>query len=217
MDAVTTDFDLVLKAFWLTLQLFVLSGLVSLALGTLLGAMRVGPVSVLRTGAQLYVTVVRNTPLLLVFIFVFIAAPTLGWFIGTPFLVKGVVALSLYTSAFVCEAVRSGINSVPLGQAEASRAIGMTFAQSMREVVLPQAFRAVVPPLASVLIALAKNTSVAAAFGLLEATARMDYFTNRNADERVQIFLVFALGYIIIVEVVSAGAITLERRWRVAR
>ena len=217
MDAVTTDFDLVLKAFWLTLQLFVLSGLVSLALGTLLGAMRVGPVSVLRTGAQLYVTVVRNTPLLLVFIFVFIAAPTLGWFIGTPFLVKGVVALSLYTSAFVCEAVRSGINSVPLGQAEASRAIGMTFAQSMREVVLPQAFRAVVPPLASVLIALAKNTSVAAAFGLLEATARMDYFTNRNADERVQIFLVFALGYIIIVEVVSAGATTLERRWRVAR
>ena len=217
MDAVTSDFDLVLKAFWLTLQLFVLSGLVSLALGTLLGAMRVGPVSVLRTGAQLYVTVVRNTPLLLVFIFVFIAAPTLGWFIGTPFLVKGVVALSLYTSAFVCEAVRSGINSVPLGQAEASRAIGMTFAQSMREVVLPQAFRAVVPPLASVLIALAKNTSVAAAFGLLEATARMDYFTNRNADERVQIFLVFALGYIIIVEVVSAGATTLERRWRVAR
>ena len=217
MDAVTSDFGLVLEAFWLTLQLFVLSGLFSLALGTLLGAMRVGPVSVLRTAAQLYVTVLRNTPLLIVFVFVFIAAPTLGWFIGTPFLVKGVIALSLYTSAFVCEAVRSGINSVPLGQAEASRAIGMTFTQSMREVVLPQAFRAVVPPLASVFIALAKNTSVAAAFGLLEATARMDFFTNRNADQRVQIFLLFALGYIIIVEVVSAGAITLERRWRVAR
>ncbi len=217
MDAVTSDFDLVLEAFWLTLQLFVLSGLAALALGTLLGAMRVGPVSVLRTVAQLYVTVVRNTPLLIVFVFVFIAAPTLGWFIGTPFLLKGVIALSLYTSAFVCEAVRSGINAVPLGQAEASRAIGMTFTQSMREVVLPQAFRAVVPPLASTLIALAKNTSVAAAFGLIEATARMDFFTNRNADERVQIFLVFALGYIIIVEVVSAGAITLERRWRVAR
>ena len=217
MDAVTSDFDLVLEAFWLTLQLFVLSGVFSLALGTLLGAMRVGPVSVLRTTAQLYVTVVRNTPLLIVFVFVFIAAPTLGWFIGTPFLLKGVIALTLYTSAFVCEGVRSGINSVPLGQAEASRAIGMTFTQSMREVVLPQAIRAVVPPLASVLIALAKNTSVAAAFGLLEATARMDFFTNRHADQRAQIFLVFALGYIIIVEVVSAGAITLERRWRVAR
>lgn len=208
---------LVLQAFWLTLQLFVLSGLASLVLGTLLGSMRVGPVAVLRTAAALYVTVVRNTPLLIVFVFVFIAAPTLGWFVGTPFLLKGVIALSLYTAAFVCEALRSGINAVPLGQAEASRAIGMTFTQSMREVVLPQAFRAVVPPMASVLIALAKNTSVAAAFGLVEATARMDYFTNRNADERVQIFLVFALGYIIVVEVVSAGAVTLERRFRVAR
>jgi len=217
VDAVTSDFDLVLDAFWLTLQLFVLSGVASLALGILLGAMRVGPVSVLRTAAQLYVTVVRNTPLLIVFVFVFIAAPTLGWFIGTPFLLKGVIALTLYTSAFVCEAIRSGINSVPLGQAEASRAIGMTFVLSMREVILPQAIRAVVPPLASVLIALAKNTSVAAAFGLLEATARMDFFTNRHADQRTQIFLIFALGYIIIVEVVSAGAITLERRWRVAR
>jgi len=216
VEDLTSNFDLVLQAFWLTLQLFVLSGLASLAFGTLLGALRVGPVSVLRTAVSIYVTVVRNTPLLIVFMFVFIAAPTLGWFIGTPFLLKGVIALSLYTSAFVCEAVRSGINSVPVGQAEASRAIGMTFTQSMRQVVLPQAFRAVVPPLVSVFIALAKNTSVAAAFGLMEATARMRFFTNNNADDRMQIFLVFALGYVIIVEIMSAGAITLERRWRVA-
>ena len=217
MRPVIEDFDLVLQAFWLTVQLLVLSAVASLVLGTLLGAMRVGPVPVLRRTAALYVTAVRNSPLLVVFIFVFIAAPTLGWFVDTPFLLKGVVALSLYTSAFVCEAVRSGINSVPLGQAEASRAIGMTFTLSMREVVLPQAFRAVVPPLASTFIALAKNTSVAAAFGLFEATARMRYFTNDNSDVRPQIFLVFAVGYIVIVEVMSAGAIALERRWRVAR
>jgi glutamate transport system permease protein len=217
VDTVTSNFDLVLRAFWLTLQLLVLSGIASLLFGTVLGAMRVGPVAVLRTAATVYVSVVRNTPLLIVFVFVFIAAPTLGWFIGTPFVVKGVVALSFYTSAFVCEAVRSGINSVPLGQAEAARAIGMTFGSSMREVILPQAFRAVVPPLASVLIALAKNTSVAAAFGLMEATARMRYFTNNNANERMEIFLAFAIGYIIVVEIMSAGAIALERRWKVAR
>lgn len=217
MDDVSSNFDLVLTAFWLTVQLLVLSGIASLAFGTLLGAMRVGPVSVLRTAASVYVSIVRNTPLLIVFVFVFIAAPTLGWFIGTPFLIKGVIALSFYTSAFVCEAVRSGINSVPVGQAEAARSIGMTFGQSMTQVVLPQAFRAVVPPLASVLIALAKNTSVAAAFGLMEATARMRYFTNNNADDRMQIFLVFAVGYVIIVELMSAGAYGLERRWKVAR
>lgn len=217
MEDVASNFDLFLRAFWLTVELAVLSAVASLALGTLLGAMRVGPIAVLSRFATIYVTVVRNTPLLIVFTFVFIAAPELGWFVKTPFLLKGVIALSLYTSAFVCEAVRSGVNSVPLGQAEASRAIGLTFGQSMQQVILPQAFRAVVPPLASVMIALAKNTSVAAAFGLVEATARMKFFLDRNADERMTIFVIFALGYILIVELMSAGAYGLERRWRAAR
>lgn len=217
MDDVISRFDLVLQGFWLTIQLLLLSGLASLFLGTLLGAMRVGPVAVMRKFSAFYVTTVRNTPLLIVFIFVFVAAPSLGWFVTTPFLLKGVIALSLYTSAFVCEAVRSGINAVPLGQAEAARAVGMPFSMSMREVILPQAFRAIVPPLVSVLIALAKNTSVAAAFGLTEATFRMRFFSNNNASDRIEIFLVFALGYIIIVEVLSLLSVLLERRWRIAR
>lgn len=216
MEPVFADFDLYLKAFWLTIQLFFWSALASLAFGTLLGALRVGPVAVMRRTAGVYVTVARNTPLLIVFIFVFNIAPSLQWFVDTPFLVKGVIALSLYTSAFVCEAVRSGINAVPLGQAEAARAVGMTFGGSMRHVILPQAFRAVVPPLASVNIALLKNTSVAAVFGLMEAAARMRIFTGANADVRPEIFLLFAIGYIVLVEIVSAGAWRLERRWKVA-
>jgi glutamate transport system permease protein len=179
--------------------------------------MRVGPVAVLRRAGAVYVAIVRNTPLLLVFVFVFIAAPKIGWFVTTPFLLKGVIAVSFYTSAFVCEALRSGVNAVPLGQAEAARAIGMTFGQSMQNVVLPQAFRAVVPPLVSVLIAMTKNTSIAAVFGLMEATGRMRFFTNNNADDRVLIFLTFAVGYVLLVELLSAGAIVLERRWAVAR
>jgi glutamate transport system permease protein len=214
MSDVFGQFDLVLRAFWLTLQLFLLSGLFSLLLGTVLAAMRVGPVSILRIAVSTYVTLVRNTPLLMVFIFVFIALPRIG--VNFDFLTKGVIALTFYTSTFVAEAVRSGVNSVPLGQAEAARAVGLTFGGTMREVILPQAFRATVPPLASVLIALLKNTSVAAAFGLLEATARMRYFTNNNADERWPIFIIFAVGYIILVEIVSLGAGLLERRWRVA-
>jgi glutamate transport system permease protein len=217
VEAVFSNFDLVLRAFGLTLQLLVYSGLVSLVLGTVLAAMRVGPIAVLRRFGSLYVSIVRNTPLLVVFIFIFVAAPEMDLLIRTPFLLKGVIALSIYTSAFVCEAIRSGINSVQLGQAEAARAVGLTFTQTMTQVVLPQAFRAVVPPLASVLIALAKNTSVAAAFGILEATARMRGLTNDNADERLGIFIAFAVGYIIIVEVMSAGAHVLERRWRVSR
>ena len=216
MDDVFSNFDVVLRAFLLTVELFVVSGVLSLVFGTLLAACRVGPVSVLARAGAVYVSVVRNTPLLVIFIFVFLALPRLDLNVDS-FFVKGCLALTVYTSAFVCEAIRAGVNSVPLGQAEASRAIGFTFSQSMTTVVLPQAVRAVVPPLASVLIALVKNTSVAAAFGLAEATARMKGFTNDNADARIQIFIVFAIGYIIIVEVLSAGAAGLERRWKVAR
>jgi glutamate transport system permease protein len=215
VDEVLSKFDLVLMAFRLTIELFVVSGLVSLVLGTLLGAARVGPIPVLSRAAGVYVTLTRNTPLLVVFIFAAFGLPKLE--IRLPFFAMACLALTLYTSAFVCEAVRSGINSVDVGQAEAARAIGLTFGQTMGNVVLPQAVRADVPPLASVMIALAKNTSVAAAFGLFEATARMRYFINRNATDQELIFLTFAIGYVIIVEVLSAGAFGLERRWRVSR
>ena len=215
MEDVFSNFNLVLQAFLLTIELFLVSGVLSLLFGTLLAAMRVGPVPVLAKAAAVYVTVLRNTPLLLVFIFATFGLPKMD--VQLPFFVKGTIALTLYTSAFVCEAVRSGINSVPVGQAEAARASGLTFSQTMTNIVLPQAMRAVVPPLASVMIALLKNTSVGAVFGLFEATARMRFFSNNNADDRTLIFLTFALGYVILVEAISFGAYSMERRWRVAR
>jgi glutamate transport system permease protein len=228
MDAVFSNFDEYLRAFGLTLLLFLVSGIASLIWGTILAVFRVGPVAILQRAAVVYVTLFRNTPLLMIFIFMAVAMPKLGynfrfiedvevagWNISA-FFVRSSIALTLYTSAFVCEAIRSGVNAVPLGQAEASRAIGLTFAQSMRLVVVPQALRAVVPPLTSVQVALVKNTSVAAAFGMAEATATMRAFTNNNADERIGIFLAFAIGYILIVEVVAMSSYVLERRWKVA-
>lgn len=214
MGVVFANLDLVLRAFLLTLELFVVSALISLVVGTLLASFRVGPIPVLRWAGTIYVWIARNTPLLIIFIFVFVGLPTME--INFPFFMKGCVALSLYTAAFVCEAIRSGVNSIPLGQAEAARAIGMTFGKTMGQVILPQAFRAVIPPLASVLIALAKNTSVAAAFGLMEATGRMRGLTNDHVSDRWWIFLSFSIGYIIIVELISAGAFGFERRSRVA-
>jgi glutamate transport system permease protein len=223
VELVFSNFDLYLSAFRLTIGLFLVSGALSLVLGTLLAAMRVGPVAFLSKAATVYITVVRNTPLLIVFIFVVIGLPKLGILFRSveelgisSFFFRACLALTLYTSTFVAEAIRSGINAVPLGQAEAARAIGLTFGGTMTQVVLPQAFRATVPPLASVFIALLKNTSVAYAFGILEATARMKYFTNLSAND-LPIFLLFAAGYVVLVEVLSFGANRLERRWRVAR
>ena len=231
MDDIRANFDLVISAFGMTIGLFVTAGILSLAFGLPLAAMRVGPVAVMRTAAATYVTLVRNTPLLMMFIFIVIALPRMGItfkgietfqedvfgqvFISAYFF-RAALALTLYTSSFVCEAVRSGINSVPLGQAEAARAIGLPVGGTMTQVIVPQALRATVPPLTSVLIALLKNTSVAAAFGILEAAARMRYFTNRSADD-LYIFLIFALGYVILVEIVSGASLLLERRWKVAR
>jgi len=227
VEAVLDDLDAYFKAFGYTLFLFLVAGVVSTILGTLLAAFRVSPVSVLRWAGTTYVNLVRNTPLVIVFSAFAFMAPYLGinfkWlsvhigtFDFTSFFGAAVVSLSLYTSAFVCEAIRSGINAVPLGQAEAARAIGMPFTGVMRHVVLPQAFRASVPPLASVQIALIKNTSVAAVFGVAEAVNTMRSTTNNFPSQRLGIFIMFALGYIVIVELVSFLAHRLERHWRVA-
>ncbi|CAB4965458.1 unannotated protein [freshwater metagenome] len=227
MDAVLDNLDAVVRAFTYTLLLFLISGVLSLVLGTALAALRVGPVSVLRLAASAYVTIVRNTPLLIVLIFFRIAAPKIGLnfnFVDVQFgdirlnnlFTACVVGLTVYTAAFVCEAIRSGINAVQLGQAEAARAIGLPFAGVMREVVLPQAFRASVPPLASVQIALLKNTTVAGALGVFEAFARMRSLNNDYATQRIEIFLVFAFVFVVLVEVLSFIANRLERRWRIA-
>ena len=223
MDLVLENFDLFLRAFRLTVGLFLVSAVASLVLGTLLAAMRVGPVAILRSAAATYVTVVRNTPLLMIFILIAIGLPKVDITFRSvenlgidAYFFRGCLALSLYTSTFVAEAIRSGINAVPLGQAEAARAIGLTFGGTMTQVVLPQAFRATVPPLASVLIALLKNSSIGAVFGLAEATFRMKYFQNQTAVDW-PVFILFALGYIVLVELISLAAHRLERRWKAAR
>ena len=227
MNAVLDNFDLYLRSFGYTVALFLVAGVLSMLMGTFLVALRVGPVAVMRRTAATYVTIVRNTPLVIMFAFFSFVAPrfdiTFGWldihigeFDFTEFFGAAVVSLTLYTSVFVCEALRSGINAVPLGQAEAARAVGLTFGGVMAQVVLPQAFRASVPPLASVQIALLKNTSVAAVFGVAEEVAQMRSFTNDFATQRVGIFLCFAAGYIVLVAIFSFGANRLERRWRVA-
>lgn len=213
MDVLIDNAGALLAAFGVTLKLLVVAGLLSLVWGTVLAAMRVGPIRVLNVAGGLYVTLFRNTPLLVLLLLIFFGLPKLGVTWG--YFWPNIIALAVYTSSFVCEALRSGVNSISLGQAEASRSLGMTFSQSMREVILPQAFRAVVPPLASVLIALTKNTSLVAIFGLPDLTARMKDLLTDHASDLLWIFFGIALAYVLIVEVISLIAMMIERRWRV--
>ncbi len=166
-DAVFASLPSYASGFLVTLQLTVYSAALALVLGLVLAALRVSPLRPLRLAAAGYVELLRNTPLTLVFFFMILVAPQFGVLPPLGFW-TAVICLTLYTSAFVAEAVRSGINSVGVGQAEAARAIGLTFGQTLGEVVLPQAVRSVVPPLINVFIALAKNTSVAAGFAVVE-------------------------------------------------
>lgn len=214
MQVLIDNFDLLLEGFLVTLRLFLVAGALSLVFGTLLGAMRVGPIRILNKAGALYVTIFRNTPLLVLLLFVVFGLPKLGLQLG--YFWMNILALTMYTSTFICEAIRSGVNSVPIGQAEAARSIGLGFNQTMSQVILPQSFRAVVPPIASVLIALTKNTSLCSIFGISEGTAIMKGLLNDNTTQVIPIFLGFALGYVVIVELISAVAGYLERRWRVA-
>jgi len=204
-----------LRAFWMTVKLFVLSGAVSLVLGTLLAAMRVCPVPVLRFAGASWVNIVRNTPLVLVFVCVTFGLPAIG--VRTSFFRFAVLALTVYTAAFVCEAVRSGINAVEPGQAEAARALGMTFRQNLTLIVLPQAGRTVVPPLANILVALIRNTAIAEAFGVTEASFELSGLVRDHPDALYPLFAGVAAGYMLMVAVVALSAKLIERRLTVLR
>ncbi len=189
--------DVYVTGFLWILKLTAASAVGALVLGIVLAAMRVSPVPVLRGFGATWVNTFRNTPLtLIVFFSYFGLFATLGVAISDDINRNlywlGVISLSVYTAAFVCEAIRSGINTVPAGQAEAARAIGMSFFQTLSMIILPQAGRSVVAPLGSIFIALAKNSTIVGTIGLAEASNAMRELINANGDQVIAIFLVFA-------------------------
>ena len=183
------------------------SAIGALILGTALAAMRLAPVPMLNWIGTIYVNIVRNTPLTLIILFCsFGLAQTLGITLVDSKSVTSiedsnfrlaVLGFTVYTAAFVCETVRSGVNTIPLGQAEAARSLGLTFAQNLRMVLLPQAFRAVISPLGSVLIALTKNTTIASAIGVAEAALLMKEMIE-NTAALITVGAIFAGGFIIL-------------------
>ena len=215
MQFLADNFGLLWDAFLTTLSLSVLAGLLALVLGTLLAAARVSPIPPLRGLATFYVETFRNTPLTVVFFFLIFGLPQID--MALDFYTGAVLSLGLYTAAFVCEAVRSGINAVSAGQAEASRAIGLTFGQSLREVVLPQAFRTVVPPLGNVFIAMVKNSSIAAGFATSELSSLLPRLVNADAGQLTAVLLGVVVAYMVITVPLAFGVHRLERRVAILR
>ncbi|PSL00985.1 amino acid ABC transporter membrane protein 1 (PAAT family) [Murinocardiopsis flavida] len=224
MEAFFANFDLVINGFSWTVRLTLLSALGSFLLGLVLTAMRVSPVPLMRGIATTYVETVRNTPLTLVLLFCGLGlSSALGftftenvewdvfWF--------AVIGLSAYTACFVSESLRSGINTIPLGQIEAARSIGLTFGQNLQLILLPQALRAVIGPLGSVLIALTKNTTIASAAGLgvIEASAQMKQMFDKGIAPVIPTFIGFAIGFLVLTLPMGFFFSWLARRMAVAR
>ncbi|GII55073.1 glutamate ABC transporter permease [Planotetraspora thailandica] len=208
--------------FLVNVKLSLVSSVLALILGTVLVSMRVSPTPVLRAAGTVYVNVVRNTPLTLVLAFSALGlSDTLGLTFSEEPSTNGfwlvVLGLSAYTATFVAEALRAGINTVPLGQAEAARAIGLTFLQSLRMIILPQAFRAVVGPLGSVIIAMIKNTTVAVAAGYLAESAFVMKDTFDDTGVSIPIFIGLALAFMAITLPVGFFTGWLSRRLAVVR
>lgn len=217
MGALIDNADLVWKAFAMTLWLSVAAGVLSLIWGVLLAAFRVSPIAPLRTFGTAYVAVFRNTPLTLLFLFLLVGAPPLLGITLPLGIIMAITAMTLYTATFVCEVVRSGVNSVGVGQAEAARSIGLSFFQTLGQVVLPQAFRSVIPPLINVYIAHVKNTSVAAGFTVFELTALSQRLANTNATEVIGVFFGVGLCYLIITIPMGLASQRIERKVAIAR
>lgn len=216
MGVITDNLSLYVDGFLTTLRICVFAAVGSLVLGTIIGAFRVSPIPPLRWLGTSWVNVFRNCPLTVVLFFCAFGLPEIG--INGQYFWFGVLGLTLYTSAFVCEAVRSGINAVPAGQAEAARAVGLTFSQSLSTVILPQGLRTVVPPLGSVIIAMIKNSAIAGAFGIPgDLFAVGDILTSSRGEAALPVLTGVVLGYLAMT--IPGGILLgwLERKVAIAR
>jgi glutamate transport system permease protein len=216
VEGITSNLDLFWSGYLRSLGICLLGMVGSLVLGTIIAGFRVSPVPPLRAFGAAYVTLVRNCPLTIVLFFFAFGLPEIG--INRSFYTFGISALWIYTAAFVCEAIRSGINSVSAGQAEASRAIGLTFMQSLGQVILPQAFRSTIPPLGSVIIAMFKNSAVVGAFGvgrdLFSVGANL---TSAQGFAAFPILSGVAVGYLCITIPAGLLLLLIERKVAIAR
>ncbi|BEL11904.1 amino acid ABC transporter permease [Actinoplanes sichuanensis] len=234
MSVLVDKFDVFAGGFWLTLQICVLAAIGALILGAVVAVLRISPVPPLRALGTAYVTIFRNMPLTVVMFFAAFALPALGsnadflripgldvvftrLSTDLPYFRFALIALTLYTAAFVCEALRSGINAVPPGQAEAARSLGLTFGQNLRYVVLPQSWKASIVPLGSVIIAMIKNSALIGFFGVVgDLSQSADQLTSAEGYAFIPVAIGISIGYLIMTVPLGALLDRIERRQAVA-
>jgi His/Glu/Gln/Arg/opine family amino acid ABC transporter permease subunit len=204
------------SGFWVTVRLVAISFAIAMTVGTFVAALRVQPIVWLRRVGGIYVETFRNIPLLVLLVISFAGLRRAGIPIS-PW-VAGTASLGLYTAAYIAEALRSGVFAVGKGQIEASLSLGFTYPQTLRRIVLPQAFRTVIPALGSLVIAMIKNSAIVGvslvALPDLLKQARIVQSQTFQADET---FFWAAVGYLILTVSATFAFRYLERRFAIRR
>lgn len=198
-----------------TLKLTLISGLLGLMWGMVIALLRISRIKFFNWLALGYITLFRGTPLLLQILFIYFALPTLFEMYGMEMVLDsfsaGILALTLNSAAYLAEIFRAGILSIPKGQTEAARALGLSRHQTMMKVIIPQTYRRIIPPVVNELSALTKETSLVSVISLSELL----YVTQRIGAKYLRVWEVYfwaAIGYLIIVMVLSVLASYLEKR-----
>lgn len=214
MGVVFDNTDIFLKGIRTTVSLTLTSYVLAFVIGMVVAAFRVSPIPPLRLAGSFYVGTVRNTPLAVLMVLFYFGLPDVGILYSA--YISAIIVLSAYTGSFIAETVRAGINSVAKGQAEAARALGLTYPQVLRIVILPQALRAVIAPLGSIFIALIKNSALANLLSVRELSGAAEHLINESAQP-IPIFIAAALSYLVLT--IPSGFLLsrIERRYAIKR
>ena len=208
------NFELLIQGLGITVMMALLAGVGSIVVGIFVTAARICPIPILRAAAFAYVQFFINVPLLALLILAVFALPAAGLIM--PLIPTVIIVLTAYEAAYVAEAVRSGVNTVAVGEVEATRALGLTLTQSLRLVIVPQAFRAVVQPIGNVMIALAMNTALAAVVGVVELTSRVNSI-NLIYAQPILFYTSAGLAYMAIALVIGLVTGWVERKVAIVR
>ena len=216
ISVLTDNSDEFLSGFWVTVRLVVFSFVIAMVVGTLIAALRIAPNKWLQRLGGVYVEVFRNTPLLVILFISFAGLRRAGLDIG-PW-TAGIASLGLYTAAYVAEALRSGVFSVSKGQMEAARSLGYTYIQTQRRVVFPQAFRTVISPLGSLIIAMIKNSAIIGVSLLaLPDLLKQARVVQSRTFETNETFFWAAVGYLLLTGLATLAIRSLEKRYAIHR
>ena len=218
VDILTDNIGEWSSAFWVTVRLVVVSFLIAMAVGTLVASLRIAPNRWLQRLGGLYVEFFRNIPLLVLLILLFFGLRDRnGPGIDISPWVAGVLGLGLYTAAYIAEALRSGVFSVSKGQIEASLSLGFTYSETLRRIILPQAFRTVISPLGSLVIAMIKNSAIIGVALALDDILKVGRTIQSRNFQTFETFLWAGVGYLILTGLVTLAIRTLESRYAIRR